>query len=431
MKCILIITVLIFNWVILHAQNEQLTSDNFGESAVVHVKQLCDFGIRIAGSEAEKKTIDYLTGKFKGYDMNVRIDTIIYKEYKIENRSVFLNECKIPFQSAYVSKPITDTLLVKSSCIKIPDNDFDVNILSGKIIITSIPSHSVLLSKYNPAAVIAVEKKILDTLNTYDSQPVEIKFVGKSKSEWVRSYNIIATYKKKMPVDSSIVVTAHWDSHKGVGADDNASGTAGLIELSKHFSNRLDDIKYNLVFVATGLEEFGMLGSISYVFNNAEYIDKCLLNLNLDRIASAKPYIEISRINSANAQIDTIQDILLFKNTSGGILMITREQVYFNRIFDKIQTERIKNKFENSMVRLGIEYTDASCCSGVDSRSFNYIGIPYIHLSSSNPDSGDDHANTPQDVFNESFAKNINLSGGIASKILLDMNEIPAETIWK
>ena len=71
---------------------------------------------------------------------------------------------------------------------------------------------------------------------------------------------IVATYNKKTPVDSTIIITAHWDSQNRVGAHDNAFGTAGLIELSNFFSKRLNDLKYNLVFVPRGLEEFGMLG---------------------------------------------------------------------------------------------------------------------------------------------------------------------------
>jgi hypothetical protein len=103
--------------------------------------------------------------------------------------------------------------------------------------------------------------------------------------------------------------------------------------------------------------------------------------------------------------------------------MTTREEIYFNRIFNKYQTERIRNTFKNSITELGIEYEDAACCAGVDTRSFNYMGIPYINLGSINPESDNEIVNTPRDVYDESFIKNINLNGKIASKILLDMNK--------
>ena len=424
MKKSLVFIGLILNWVVLNAQNNQLTMDDFGEKASVHVKKLCDFGVRIVGSDAEKNTVDYLVEKFKENGMDVSLDTIMYKDYKLENRSVFLNGKKIPIITAFINNLVEDTISIVSKFIILKNENIDINNLTDKIIFTSVRNHSIALSKYYPKAVIVMDRHKLETLNFKDKQNVTVKFVGESKSKWTKSYNIVATYKEKMPVDSSIILTAHWDSHKGVGADDNASGTAGLIELSKFFSKRLNDLKYNLVFVATGLEEFGMLGSISYVFNHIENVERCILNLNIDGIASNMPTIEASHVNYNNSQSDTLQNILVFEKTSSkGILMTTREEIYFNRICNKSQTEHLRNTLKNSMTELGIEYKDAPCCAGVDARSFNYMGIPYIHLSSANPDSEDDLANTPQDVFNDSFVKNINKNGRIASKILIDLNK--------
>ena len=408
----------------LHAQDNKLTTEDFGTKASVHVKQLCDFGVRIVGSEAEKKTIDYLVDQFRENEMNVRLDTIVYKNYKLENRSVFINGQKMKIRTAFINESFRDTLSIESKCVKLQNDNFDMNNITDKIIFTSIPDYSIALSKYNPKAVIVIDENKLDALDINDSQHVKIKFVGKSMSEWVKSYNIIATYKKKTPVDSSIIITAHWDSQNGVGANDNASGTAGLIELSNFFSKRFNDLKYNLVFVSTGLEEFGLLGSISYVFNHIESVEKCILNLNIDGIASDKPYIEVSHTNYNNSQSDTLRDMLIFKKISSkGILMTSWWEIYFNRIFIKNQTERIRNTFKNSMTELGIEYQEAGCCAGVDTRSFNYLGIPYINLGSINPESDNKVVNTPRDVYNESFIENINLNGKIASKILLDMNK--------
>jgi hypothetical protein len=408
----------------LHAQNDQLTPSDFGAKASAHVKKLCDFGVRIAGSDAEKNTVVYLVEKFKENGMDVSLDTIIYKDYTLENRSVFLNGKKIPIKSAFINKPFENIISVESRCMILQNDYFDINNVTDKIIFSLVSNHSIALSKYNPKAVIVMDKNNLEALDIKDEQNVTVKFVGASKSKWTKSYNIIATYKKKMPVDSSIILTAHWDSQNGVGADDNASGTACLIELSNFFSKRLNDLKYNLVFVATGLEEFGMLGSISYVFNNIESVDKCILNFNIDGIALDMPRIEVSHINYNNSQSDTIQDILVFeKKSPKGILMTTREEIYFNRICNTSQTERLSNTFKNSMTELGIEYKEAGCCAGVDARSFNYIGIPYINFGSSNSESNDHVVNTPQDVFNESFVENINNNGRIASKILIDINE--------
>ena len=49
------------------------------------------------------------------------------------------------------------------------------------------------------------------------------------------------------------------------GADDNASGIAGMLELAEYFANEQN--KRTLVFVAFGAEEMGLLGSKYFTDN--------------------------------------------------------------------------------------------------------------------------------------------------------------------
>ena len=97
-------------------------------------------------------------------------------------------------------------------------------------------------------------------------------------------------------------------------------------------------------------------------------------------------------------------------------------EIYGNRYTDEIKIIRLRNNFNTSMSDLNYKYKDASCCSGVDSRSFSYVGIPYINVSSI-PVKGQDNANTPEDIYDDSFVHNINLNAKIISKILLDYNK--------
>jgi len=90
--------------------------------------------------------------------------------------------------------------------------------------------------------------------------------------------------------DEYIVIGAHYD-HLGYGgpgsgslapderkihygADDNASGTAGLLELARYYSARRHSIKRNLVFIAFGAEEMGLLGSAYFVQHPLFALDK-------------------------------------------------------------------------------------------------------------------------------------------------------------
>lgn len=68
------------------------------------------------------------------------------------------------------------------------------------------------------------------------------------------------------------------------GADDNASGTSGLLELAEKFSSIKDKIDRDIVFIAFSGEELGLLGS-SYVVNNFPIpIENNITMINMDMI---------------------------------------------------------------------------------------------------------------------------------------------------
>ena len=95
-----------------------------------------------------------------------------------------------------------------------------------------------------------------------------------------------------------IVVGAHYD-HLGLGgegslapregevhhgADDNASGTAGLLELARLLSADRKSMRRTVVFVAFSGEEEGLIGSSYYVQNPARPIEQTVAMLNMDMI---------------------------------------------------------------------------------------------------------------------------------------------------
>lgn len=88
---------------------------------------------------------------------------------------------------------------------------------------------------------------------------------------------------------SIIVISAHYD-HLGVingkifnGADDNASGVAGLLKIAAHYAKNKPN--YTLIFAAFDAEEFGRKGSAYFVNHLPVDIKRIKLNLNLDMIS--------------------------------------------------------------------------------------------------------------------------------------------------
>lgn len=66
------------------------------------------------------------------------------------------------------------------------------------------------------------------------------------------------------------------------GADDNASGVAGLIELARNL--KTSPPKRSVIFIAFNGEEFGLVGSEYYVNNPLAPLDKSIFMLNFDMI---------------------------------------------------------------------------------------------------------------------------------------------------
>ncbi|NVK53234.1 MAG: M20/M25/M40 family metallo-hydrolase [Flavobacteriaceae bacterium] len=99
--------------------------------------------------------------------------------------------------------------------------------------------------------------------------------------------NVIAKIPGK--TDKTIVITGHLD-HLGIrngkiynGADDDASGTAALVEIAAYFKDKKPT--HTLIIAAVDAEEIGSLGASYLVDNFPLDIKNVVLNINMDMIA--------------------------------------------------------------------------------------------------------------------------------------------------
>jgi aminopeptidase YwaD len=72
------------------------------------------------------------------------------------------------------------------------------------------------------------------------------------------------------------------------GADDNASGVAGLLELARLFSKERERMRRTVLFVAFAGEEEGLIGSSFYVQNPARPLAQTVAMINMDMIGRLK-----------------------------------------------------------------------------------------------------------------------------------------------
>lgn len=143
---------------------------------------------------------------------------------------------------------------------------------------------------YIPSLAVTKEEgeKILTSIQKGEKPSGTVKIEGAVVSERT-SYNVTATKPstfKKKGTNDIIVVGAHHDSVAGApGANDDASGTAMVLELARVFKTLPTDTE--LRFVTFGAEEVGLLGSEHYVSELSEDEKNRIVGMfNLDMVGS-------------------------------------------------------------------------------------------------------------------------------------------------
>ena len=115
-----------------------------------------------------------------------------------------------------------------------------------------------------------------------------------SRLRRVRSENVVGRLPGSDPqlARDAVLFSAHWD-HLGVGrpvardsiyngAEDNASGVAGMLVAAQTLAQQRSRPRRSIVFVATTAEERGLLGAEAYVRAPVVPLDRTAAVLNLD-----------------------------------------------------------------------------------------------------------------------------------------------------
>lgn len=174
--------------------------------------------------------------------------------------------------------------------MRIVGDDFGVKIpalaVDGKVAAYLLGGADILKAK---------QEKIDKTLKS-QSMPIKNTSVTMESdfvSESVDAYNLIAKIEGSDPElkNEIVMVGAHYD-HVGKdnrgrvfpGADDNASGTSGVIELARAFQTLDIKPKRTLVFILFDAEEKGLFGSKFYVKDPVFPLEQTLAYVNLDMI---------------------------------------------------------------------------------------------------------------------------------------------------
>lgn len=149
------------------------------------------------------------------------------------------------------------------------------------------------------------------------------------------SKNVVGLVRGTKKSDEVIIIGAHYD-HLGYGefgslyrgdtprihngADDNASGTAGLIELAQYFGKYRPET--DLLFVAFSGEEMGLLGSAHFVEEPPVNLDNTLAMINMDMIGRMEDH---KLIIFGTGTTSDWEEILLVANTDSLKIQLVKD----------------------------------------------------------------------------------------------------------
>jgi Zn-dependent M28 family amino/carboxypeptidase len=178
----------------------------------------------------------------------------------------------------------------------------DLNFLDSGIP-TAVVSRDAAAALLNSAgaSLSDAEAKAKEANSAFTLKDITIQF----KTDVVKingnSANVVGVLRGSDPQLASeyVVIGAHYD-HLGLGgpeslaakpegeihhgADDNASGTTGLLEIARVLAGERTKVKRSIVFIAFSGEELGLLGSGAYTKTPAVPLATTVAMLNMDMI---------------------------------------------------------------------------------------------------------------------------------------------------
>jgi Zn-dependent M28 family amino/carboxypeptidase len=134
----------------------------------------------------------------------------------------------------------------------------------------------------------------------------------------IQSQNVVARLEgsDERLRDEHVVYTAHWD-HLGRnasldgdqifnGALDNASGTAGLLEIAEAYSHLNPRPRRSILFLAVTAEEFGLLGAKYYASAPLYRLESTLAAINMDGVNQWGRTSDIVVVGLGNSTLDDL-----------------------------------------------------------------------------------------------------------------------------
>ncbi|MCA8961239.1 MAG: M20/M25/M40 family metallo-hydrolase [Planctomycetes bacterium] len=237
--------------------------------------------------------------------------------------------------------------------------------------------------------------------------------------------NVIAILRGADPglAEEHIVIGAHYD-HIGTrttesgktliynGADDNASGVAGLLGLAKALRSRENRPHRTIVFVAFGAEEIGLQGARRYVAQPSLPLDRLTAMINLDMIGRGR-FLDQKRMQLAKQAMGMPDRGVGLLGGHSARLMALAKQACAAESLASYAPE------DFTLVR---KFIERAAAGREDSAAFRAKGLPTIFLTTSESD--DYHQ--PTDTIDKIDGETIRIIARAVLRLIDAIDALPA-----
>ena len=313
-------------------KSKEARNETSAHKAFEHVVHFASFGSRIAGTEGDKKSIEYMSKQFAAVGLKVEFDVFKAPSFVEGEAKMILGhpqrkEFKVRamlYSTPTIPEGVKGEVVYANLCRKEDLANLDVK---DKIVAFSRTrdkdafwqeatnaaekgAKAIIMIDYNPWIFTAtletgyfdIEKRFLPiepnpilavTMTSYDGKHLldqaskgktEISLIVDVRNEEKETKNVRAVIEGSKRTDEKILVIAHRDTANTPGANDNASGLATLLELARVLPQYRLNRTVELMAVGAE-EELGSLGSYNYCKMHKDELGKIKAVINVDMVA--------------------------------------------------------------------------------------------------------------------------------------------------
>jgi hypothetical protein len=248
----------------------------------------------------------------------------------------------------------------------------------------------------------------IHTVPTIQEIPVSISVELPITTRTFSAPNVVARLPGRNEAElKDVVLTAHFDheppglpNEEGDsiynGADDNASGTVGLLEIARAFSTLAQRPARSVVFAAVSGEEMGLLGSDALAETGPGAAASTVANLNMDMLSRNDP-----------------DSLYVFAQT-------------YSSLGQVLQSELAKHPELGLRVRPGIQTPGLDLIRFSDQASYLERGVPVLFFHSGlHPE-----VHTPDDEFSLTDTGKLARAARLVFFTALAVANDPTEPVW-